>query len=128
MSGFQIVIIGIVILAALGFWNYQRTSNQKSQLQQAGFEISERIGGSPELVLDTKRRELALVNPDSVDRYGFNDVVGATIEYDQHEHDSQYHFRIEFVFTQQRKGKVNFGSEAEARAALQRLEQLLKAQ
>lgn len=125
MSGLQIVIVGIIIFAALGFWNYQRSQTQKTALEQSGFEISERIGGSPELVLDSARRELALVHPDRVERFSFNELEAAEIGFDQHEDHSQHHFRIELAFAQQRQRKVNFGSEAQAQQALERFQSVV---
>lgn len=126
MSRLQLVIIGILILAALGFWNYQRISNEKAVLLQSGFEISDRIGGSPELVLDSGRREIAIIGPDGAERFAFSEFQHAEIGYDEHEDRSRYHYRIELSFTQQRHSKVNFGSEWEAETALKRFLPLVK--
>ena len=125
MSGLQLVIVGIIIFAALGFWNYQRTQGQKSALEQSGFEITERIGGTPELVIDSGRKEMALVHPDRIERFAFSELQGAKIGFDQHEDHSQHHFRIELTFSQQRLHQVRFGSEAEAQRALQRFQSLV---
>lgn len=126
MSRLQIAIVGILILAALGFWNYQRISDQKAVLLQSGFDISDRIGGSPELVLDTGRREIAIIGPDGSERFSFNELQHAEIGYDDHKDGSGYHYRIELSLTQQRHYKVHFGSEWEAQSALKRFLPLVK--
>ncbi|WP_432696479.1 hypothetical protein ACQUQP_18340 [Marinobacterium sp. YM272] len=125
MSGFQLVIVGIIILAALGFWNYQRAQGQKTALQQSGFEISERIGGSPELVIDVGRKEMALVHPDRVERFAFSELDRAEIGFDEHEDRSRYHYRIELSFSQQRQRRVQFGDQAQAETALKRFQSVV---
>ncbi|TCK03149.1 hypothetical protein [Marinobacterium mangrovicola] len=126
MSKLHLVGVGILILAALGLWNYQRGSAEKSSLLQSGFEISESIGGSPELVLDTGRRELALIAPDGAERFSFSELQNAEIGYDEHEDRARYHYRIELSFTQQRQRRVSFSSEWDAQAALERFLPLLE--
>ncbi|SEG72590.1 hypothetical protein [Marinobacterium lutimaris] len=126
MSKLQIVLVGILIMAALGVWNFQRSNQQKAVLEQSGFAISERLGGSPELVLDSTRRELALIHPEGAERFSLNELQNAEIGYDDHEDRARYHYRIELSFTEQRKRRVNYATEWDAQTALERFQSLVK--
>ncbi|MBV1786909.1 hypothetical protein KQ940_02470 [Marinobacterium sp. D7] len=126
MSGPQIFIIGLVLMLVLAVWNWQRSSEQRSALQGSGFSVTERLGGSPELLVDIRGRALAVVRPGGYERFSFEEFRSAELGYDTLPQ-ADSHFRIELVLSNNRQQQIKYGSEWEAKRALERLQAIMTA-
>lgn len=120
MSGPQIFIIGLVVMLVLAVWNWQRSSEQRSALQGSGFTVTERLGGNPELLIDIPGKALAVVRPDGFERFTFAEFRGAELGYDALPQ-ADSHFRIELALSNSRQQQIKYGSEWEAKRALEKL-------
>lgn len=125
MSGLQLFILGLVVMLALAFWNWQRSGEQRNALQQSGFNAELRLGGSPELVLDPELRQFALVGPEGYQRYAFNQLQGAEIAFDARA-EANFNYRIELQLSSGMR-RVDFASQWDAERALARFNAALKA-
>lgn len=74
MTSFQWFVIALVIIAGLGYWNWNKTDQQLKQLQATGFTVSEDFKGSPRLLLDLNRQEVAVVDPKNYEIIAFSAV------------------------------------------------------
>jgi len=124
VSGLQLFIAGLVIMLALAFWNWQRSSEQRNALQQSGFSADQRLGGTPELALDTRLRQFALIRADGYERFAFDQLRSAEIGFDVRA-EANFHYRIELQLSSGSR-RVDYGSEWEAQRALERLNAIVK--
>jgi hypothetical protein len=122
-----LIVVVVIAVMGLAIWNWQRSAEQKAALSQAGFSISDRFGGAPELVADRARREFAVVRPGSYERLPFADFEHGEVAFDQRP-ESEVNFRLELIFTGGRAVRINYGAEPEARRVLDNLLQLVKDQ
>lgn len=127
MSGLHIFIVAVVVLLAVAFWNWQRSGEQKRALEQGGFTITESLGGSPELVIDSGREELALVSAGGYERFRFSEFQSVRIGFDERP-ETESNYRIELSFSRNRELRVGYGSEWEADSALKKLLDIVKPQ
>ncbi|WP_027859525.1 hypothetical protein [Marinobacterium jannaschii] len=124
MSGLHWFILAVVVMAALAYWNWQRSQDQLAQLQKQGFQISEDLKGQPRLLLDLAAKQVALVTPSQASRVAFADIVAAEYGYDSGtQTDSR--FRIELSTSSGQQWQVLYENEAIARRQLERLNSLL---
>ncbi len=124
MSNMHWFILAVLVMAALAFWQWQRSQDQLALLQQSGFQISEDLGGQPRLLLDSGAGELALVAPDGYTRIAFSEVVTADYRYDSGTQ-VDGNFRIELGSRPGRVLAVQYESEWQAQERLQQLKKLL---
>lgn len=124
MSGFNLFIVGVVVILALAFWNWRHTQENRQTLEQSGFNIDERFGGSPELVIDTRRQEFALISSQGYERYPLSGLVSAALNSDSRREDD-VNFRIELHMQNKHVLEVHYPAEWDARRALERLQAYL---
>ncbi|KEA65565.1 hypothetical protein ADIMK_0522 [Marinobacterium lacunae] len=122
-----VFVIALLVILGLGYVSWQRSEQQKVTLQNDGFTLSQSLGGTPELVIDTQARQMALVGPDGYERFGFDDYRGANI-ISKELRETEVNYRIELSLSQQRTRAIRFSTEWEARRALDRLSEILNAQ
>lgn len=113
------VVLFILIMAGLGAYQWQKSRQQASQLQQSGFTLSQDLGGNPQLLLDNRQHELALVWPDRYQRIALADIRAAEVAFDRGVQINT-RFRIELV-TGAGLEKVFYENETLARVALDKL-------
>lgn len=79
MGSLQWFILAVIVMAGLGFWNYQRIDGQRKELQGAGFQISDDLKGNPGLLVSTAQRQVAVLIPSGYLRFSFDQLKGAEI-------------------------------------------------
>ncbi|WP_299196010.1 hypothetical protein [uncultured Amphritea sp.] len=79
MGSFQWFILAVIIMAGLGYWNYQRIDGQRKELLSAGFQISDDLKGNPGLVVSTSQRQVAVLIPTGYLRVSFDQIQHAEI-------------------------------------------------
>jgi len=120
MSGLHWFILAVVVMAALAYWNWQRSQDQLAQLQKQGFQVSEDLKGQPRLLLDLAAKQLAVVSPSKASRIDFADITAAEYGYDSGtQTDSR--FRIELSVSNGEQWEIVYENEAIARRQLERL-------
>ncbi|GGB89010.1 hypothetical protein GCM10011352_13780 [Marinobacterium zhoushanense] len=126
MSRKLIFTVALSLILALAALSWQRIGEQTAKLEQNGFHISERLGGSPQLLIDGKGRRLALVGPGGYEEFPFSELHSTELGFDAHR-ETEDNFRIELMLRESRLRQVKFGSEWEARQALERLQRIVNA-
>ena len=79
MGSFQWIILAIIVMAGLGYWNYQRIDGQRKALVNAGFQISDDLKGNPGLLVSTSQQQVAVLIPTGYLRFGFDQIQRAEI-------------------------------------------------
>ncbi len=79
MGSLQWFIVAVIVMAGLGFWNYQRIDGQRKELQGAGFQISDDLKGNPGLLVSTAQSQVAVLIPSGYLRFSFDQLKGAEI-------------------------------------------------
>ncbi|MBS98400.1 MAG: hypothetical protein CMI01_06950 [Oceanospirillaceae bacterium] len=116
-----VIIIGVVLLVAVvAFWQHQRTSAHKQSLANAGFERSESLGGSPEILIDEQGSEIALVGVSDLQRFAFERLRGIEVTHkDRPESEGTYGITLQVEGLPDQA--VHFGDEWQARRVRERL-------
>ena len=129
MSNLQWFILAAIVIAALAYWNWQRTSGQIKRLQAEGFTISADLGGVPKLLVDQQSDAIAVVTASEYRRYSFNQIVSVNYAYDNGIQVEE-NFRIEIMLQGAAKQQENitFNDEQRAEDQLKRLQALLNHQ
>ncbi len=120
MSGLHWFILAALLMAALAFWNWQRSQDQLAQLQKQGFQVSEDLNGQPKLLLDLKAKKLAIVQPSKATLLAFSDIHSAEYGFDSGTQ-TDTRFRIELQSASGEQWQIIYENEAIARRQLQRL-------
>ncbi|MGB0205702.1 MAG: hypothetical protein ACPF9K_11715 [Neptuniibacter sp.] len=129
MTNLQWFILAAIVIAALAYWNWQRTSGQIKRLQAEGFTISADLGGVPKLLVDQQSDAIAVVTASEYRRYSFNQIVSVNYAYDNGIQVEE-NFRIEIMLLGAAKQQENitFNDEQRAEDQLKRLQALLNHQ
>lgn len=129
MSNLQWFILAAIVIAALAYWNWQRTSGQIKRLQAEGFTISADLGGVPKLLVDQQSDAIAVVTASEYRRYSFNQIVSVNYAYDNGIQVEE-NFRIEIMLQSAAKQQENiiYNDEQRAEDQLKRLQALLNHQ
>lgn len=129
MSNLQWFILAAIVIAALAYWNWQRTSGQIKRLQAEGFTISADLGGVPKLLVDQQSDSIAVVTASEYRRYSFNQIVSVDYAYDNGIQVEE-NFRIEIMLQSAAKQQENiiYNDEQRAEDQLKRLQALLNHQ
>lgn len=129
MSNLQWFILAAIVIAALAYWNWQRTSGQIKRLQAEGFTISADLGGVPKLLVDQQSDSIAVVTASEYRRYSFNQIVSVNYAYDNGIQVEE-NFRIEIMLQSAAKQQENitYNDEQRAEDQLKRLQALLNHQ
>ena len=129
MTNLQWFILAAIVIAALAYWNWQRTSGQIKRLQAEGFTISADLGGVPKLLVDQQSDAIAVVTASEYRRYSFNQIVSVHYAYDNGIQVEE-NFRIEIMLQSAAKQQENitYNDEQRAEDQLKRLQALLNHQ
>ena len=129
MSNLQWFVLAAIIIAALAYWNWQRTSGQIKRLQAEGFTISADLGGVPKLLVDQQSDSIAVVTASEYRRYSFNQIVSVNYAYDNGIQVEE-NFRIEIMLQSAAKQQENiiYNDEQRAEDQLKSLQALLNHQ
>ncbi|WP_417224944.1 hypothetical protein [Amphritea sp.] len=125
MGSVQWVIMALIVMAGLGYWNYQRIDGQRKELQATGFQISDDLKGNPGLLISTSQREIAVLNPNGYLRFSFAQLQRAEVRSDAFAQ-TDHNYRIALILSGATQPEVEVGYENEPRAenALKQLRRL----
>lgn len=126
MGSIQWVVLALIIMAGLGYWNYQRIDGQRKELQAAGFQISDDLKGNPSLLVSTSQQEVAVLIPSGYQRLNFAQLERVEVRSDTSA-EAETNFRLVLIVIDAMVTEVEVGYENEHRAdiALKRLRQLM---
>ncbi len=129
MTNLQWFILAAIVIAALAYWNWQRTSGQIKRLQAEGFTISADLGGVPKLLVDQQSDSIAVVTASEYRRYSFSQVVSVNYAFD-YGNQVEENFRIEIMLQGAAKQQENitYNDERRTEDQLKRLQALLNHQ
>lgn len=129
MTNLQWFVLAAIVIAALAYWNWQRTSGQIKRLQAEGFTISADLGGVPKLLVDQQSDSIAVVTASEYRRYSFNQIVSIDYAFDNGIQVEE-NFRIEIMLQGATKQQENitYNDEQRAEDQLKRLQALLNHQ
>lgn len=129
MTNLQWFILAVIVIAALAYWNWQRTSGQIKRLQAEGFTISADLGGVPKLLVDQQSDSVAVITAREYRRYSFHQISGLNYAYDN-DAEVEDNFRIEILLQGATKQQENitYNDEHRAEDQLKRLQALLNHQ
>lgn len=126
MGSLQWIILAIIVMAGLAYWNHQRSDAQLKALQAAGFSLSDELSGNPKLLLSRSQKQLAVLFPDGYLRADFDQVDNLEV---QHDSNSQTEFNYRLVISLQGSSRdhveILYENEARAQATLKKLQALL---
>jgi len=126
MGSLQWIILAIIVMAGLAYWNHQRSDAQLKALQAAGFSLSDELAGNPKLLLSRTQKQLAVLFPDGYLRADFDQVDNLEV---QHDSNSQTEFNYRLVISLQGSSRdhveILYENEARAQATLKKLQALL---
>lgn len=126
MGSLQWIILAIIVMAGLAYWNHQRSDAQLKALQAAGFSLSDELSGNPKLLLSRTQKQLAVLFPDGYLRADFDQVDNLEV---QHDSNSQTEFNYRLVISLQGSSRdhveILYENEARAQATLKKLQALL---
>lgn len=131
MASIHWVILAVIVMAGLAYWNHQRTDVQLKALKDAGFVVSDQLAGNPKLLVSSAQKQLAVVFPDSYLRTDFSQVSGLELRHDSNAQ-TEFNYRIQIALKSgsqrgsQNSVEVVFENETRAQTALKKLQQLLK--
>lgn len=125
MGGIQWVILIIIVLAGLAFFNWKASQNQLATLQKQGFNISDDLKGQPNLVVDRQARELAIVTAKGFQRYGFDQVEKVELRFDQGVQTDE-NYRLNISFNGAAATEVKYENEWLAKEKQARLQDILQ--
>lgn len=95
MGTLQWFILAVVVMAGLGYWNYQRIDGQRKALEGAGFIVSDDLKGSPGLLVSTTQQQVAVLLPTGYLRIGFDQLKHGEIRHNESgENDRRSNFRL----------------------------------
>lgn len=126
MTGLQWFILAFIVMAALGYWNWQKTKDQIQRLQAEGFTVTAGFNGSPKLLLDQHSQTIAVVAGDEYRRYSLSQISSVEYGYDAGSQVDE-NFRIEIYLQSESRNieKIKYSDEWRAKEQFKRLQQLL---
>ncbi|RTE65841.1 hypothetical protein EH243_09120 [Amphritea opalescens] len=123
MGSTQWIILAFIIMAGLGYWNYQRMDGQRKALQTAGFQISDELKGNPPLLISASQRQIAVLNPSGYQRFSFDQLQGAEVRSDSLA-TTDTRFRVALILDGEADVEIGFENEPRADIALKQLRRL----
>jgi hypothetical protein len=117
MGTLQWFILAMVVMAGLGYWNYQRIDGQRKALEGAGFVVSDDLKGNPGLLISTTQQQVAVLVPSGYLRVDFSQIEHGEIRHDQtSQTDIPTSYRIALVLTGASQSEVEIGYQTEHHA------------
>ncbi|MBQ0785758.1 MAG: hypothetical protein KBT66_16150 [Amphritea sp.] len=125
MGTLQWVILAVVVMAGLGYWNYQRIDGQRKALEGAGFVVSDDLKGNPGLLVSTTQQQIAVLIPTGYLRVGFDQLTHGEIRQDASgEKDSNYRIALILNGASQSEVENRYQDEYQADIAFKKLRNL----
>ncbi|WP_432470768.1 hypothetical protein [Amphritea sp. HPY] len=130
MASVHWIILAVIVMAGLAYWNHQRTDAQLKVLKDGGFVVSDQLAGNPKLLVSSSQKQLAVVFPDSYLRADFGQVSGLELRHDSNAQ-TEFNYRLQITLKsgsqsgRQNSVEVAYENEARAQSALKKLQQYL---
>ena len=125
MSNMHWFILAVIVIIGIAYWNHQRSQAQVAQLQSSGFNISDNLKGTPNLLVSRSQRQIAVPKPSGYVRFGFEQVSGMkVISESAPEHDYNHRLSISVV-GQDKSVNVGYADKTGADKALKQLQHIL---
>ncbi|MBN0988836.1 hypothetical protein [Amphritea pacifica] len=125
MGSFQWFIVALIVMAGLGYWNYQRIDGQRKQLVSAGFQISDDLKGNPGLLVSTTQRQVAVLVPSGYLRLGFDQLKDAEVRFrSSAETETDYRIALILEGAPVPEVEIRYSNEHSVEIALRKLQQL----
>ncbi len=125
MGTLQWVILAVVVMAGLGYWNYQRIDGQRKALTGAGFVVSDDLKGNPGLLVSSTQKQLAVLIPTGYLRVDFDQLKHGEIRKDSSgENDKNYRIALILNGASQPEVENSYQDELQADTAFKKLRQL----
>ena len=126
MTSLHWFLIAFVIIAGLGYWNWQRSDQQIKRLQAEGFVITEDLKGTPRLLVDDQLHQVAVVGPNGFQRYDFSKIKKLELVFDRNAQlDENFRIKLSFVDSSISTQEIAFDNEWNAEEKLQALQKRL---
>lgn len=126
MTSLHWFLIALVIIAGLGYWNWQRSDQQVKRLQAEGFVITEDLKGTPRLLVDDQLKQVAVVGPSGFQRYDFSNIKKLELVFDRNAQlDENFRIKLSFVDSSISTQEIAFDNEWNAEEKLQALQKRL---
>ncbi|WP_428035370.1 hypothetical protein [Amphritea sp.] len=125
MGSLQWFILAVIVMAGLGYWNYQRIDGQRKELLSAGFQISDDLKGNPGLLISSSQRQVAVLIPTGYLRVSFDQIQSAEIR-SRDTAETETNFRIALLLENAPVPEVEIGYQNvhSVEIALKKLRQL----
>lgn len=101
----MLFVVGVIAIAAIGFYFYQQSSNTLKQLQAEGFVVDETIPSNPRIVIDRQHRRAAVIYAGSYEAFSFDQFVSASIQAETRS-DDKSHRKVNIVLADHPKEKL----------------------
>ena len=126
MASLHWFLIALVIIAGLGYWNWQRSDQQVKRLQAEGFVITEDLKGTPRLLVDDQLKQVAVVGSSGSQRYDFSNIKKLELVFDRNAQlDENFRIKLSFVDSSISIQEIAFDNEWNAEEKLQALQKRL---
>lgn len=126
MASLHWFLIAFVIIAGLGYWNWQRSDQQIKRLQAEGFVITEDLKGTPRLLVDDQLHQVAVVGPTGFQRYDFSNIKKLELVFDRNAQlDENFRIKLYLVDSPISTQEIAFDNEWNAEEKLQALQKRL---
>ncbi|SFG45668.1 hypothetical protein [Neptunomonas qingdaonensis] len=120
-------VLVVIVMAGLGYWNWQKTQDQLQVLRNSSFNITADLKGEPRLVIDSTQRQLALVSPQGYRIIPMSAIVHSEMEFDRGvQIDKNFRIELQLIMSERSAGPVVYENETLARAALEKLHSALR--
>jgi hypothetical protein len=115
-------VLAVMIMAGLGYWNWQKGQAQLNALKSSGFDVSDDIKGRPRLVVDRSRQLIALVTAHNYRIIPMVSLVSSDMLFDRDvQLEKNFRIELQLVASEQPAGPVYYENETLARMALEKL-------
>ena len=117
------VLIAFFGIVAFGYWHWKRGDEQINALKASGFSVSVDLNGTPRLLLDSTRKEFAVVKKSGFHVYALSDINKLELAVDKNAQvDSNYRIALSFSDSNAPDVQISYENEWIAQDRLKTLQ------
>jgi len=117
------VILAIIVMAGLGYWNWQKSQGQLKVLKSSGFDVTDDLKGEPRLVVDRTHKKIALVSATHYRVIPMTAIVSSDAVYDRGAHmDKNFRIELQLSPSERALAPIFYENESLSRTALDSLQ------
>lgn len=121
------VVLAVIVMAGLGYWNWQKGQEQLRILKSSGFDITEDLKGDPRLVVDRTNKSVALVSANNYRVIPMQTITSSEVLYDRGiQMDENFRIELQLAPSEGVVVPIMYENEALARAALDSLHKAIR--